>query len=275
MIHVMDYLDYHQYLRDYYEARKQDDQFMSYRFFGEKTGIDPGYLYKVLQGKLELARKSVPIVCKYIGLNEKEAEYFELLVRYSKAKTPLETKVSFESLLALRTSRAKRINPTQYAFYQKWYHSAIHALLSVYPFQDDFKELANQLSPKISVAQARESVHLLKQIGLIRLAKNGCWEPVEMQVTTGEKWESIAIQENQKQSIQLSMDALDHCPKELRDISTLTVALSMRDLPEIRERIAQLRHAILNLDNENEPDTVFQINFQVIPVSKTQDANHE
>lgn len=271
----MDYLDYHQYLRDYYEARKHDEPFMSYRFFGEKTGIDPGYLYKVLQGKLELARKSIPVVCKYIGLNDREAEYFELLVRYSKAKTPLETKLSFESLLALRTSRAKRINPIQYAFYQKWYHAAIHALLSVYPFQDDFKELANQLSPKISVVQARESLQLLKQIGLIRLSKNGYWEPVEMQVTTGEKWESIAIQENQKQSIQLSMDALDNCSKELRDISTLTVALSIRDLPEIRERIAQLRHAILNLDNENEPDTVFQINFQVIPVSKTQDTNHE
>jgi uncharacterized protein (TIGR02147 family) len=88
-------------------------------------------------------------------------------------------------------------------------------------------------------------------------------------VTSGDKWHSVAIREFQKETINLSSQALDLYAKELRDISSITVALSAHDLPEIRERIRQFRQSILSLENDNKPDTVYQINIQVIPVTQT------
>ncbi len=134
-------------------------------------------------------------------------------------------------------------------------------------FRGSYKELASLMTPSITAKQARESIQLLTKIGLVRRDGDGVYRPTDAFVTSGERWQSIAIQNFQKETINLSAQSLDLHPKELRDISTVTVALSRKDLPEIRERIRQLRQSILSLENDNEPDTVFQINIQVIPVT--------
>jgi uncharacterized protein (TIGR02147 family) len=192
-----------------------------------------------------------------------------MLIRYNKAKTSSDIKLYFEQLMTLRDSRARPVEESQYAFYQKWYHSAIHALLSIYEFKGGFRELASLLSPAITTQQARESIQLLVKLAMIHLGKDGVYKPAETFITSGEKWHSAAIHEFQKETIKLSAEALDRHSKEIRDISTITVALSAKDLPEVRDRISQLRKSILSLENDNQPDTVFQINIQVIPVTST------
>jgi uncharacterized protein (TIGR02147 family) len=192
-----------------------------------------------------------------------------MLLNYNKAKSPTDIKMYFEKLMVLRDSRARPVEEYQYAFYQKWYHSAIHALLSIYEFKGEFKKLASIISPSITAKQAQESILLLKKIGLITIGDDGIYRPTDAFVTSGDKWHSVAIREFQKETINLSSQALDLYAKELRDISSITVALSAHDLPEIRERIRQFRQSILSLENDNKPDTVYQINIQVIPVTQT------
>ncbi|HEX2956385.1 MAG TPA: TIGR02147 family protein [Chitinispirillaceae bacterium] len=178
-----------------------------------------------------------------------------------------------KKLMTLREPGAKPVDEWQYAFYQKWYHSVIHALLSIYEFKGGYKKLASMLKPAITAKQAHESIELLMKIGLLEQGEDGIYRPKNNFVTSGDRWQSIAIHNFQKETINLSALALDLHPKELRDISTLTVTLSAKDLPEIRERIGYLRQTILSLQNDYEPDTVFQINIQVIPVTQTVGGN--
>lgn len=256
-------------MRDYYEEKKRGNPYISYRYLGYHLQLDSGFLLKVLQGKLHLAERSLPNVCAFFKFSEREAHYFEMLMNYNKAKSTTDIKMYFEKLMALRDSRARPVEEYQYAFYQKWYHSAIHALLSIYEFRGEFKKLGSLLSPSITAKQVQESILLLKKIGLIMKGDDGVYRPKDSFVTSGEKWHAAAIRDFQKETINLSSQALDIYPKELRDISTVTVALSAKDLPEIRERIRQFRQSILSLENDNVPDTVFQINIQVIPVTQT------
>jgi uncharacterized protein (TIGR02147 family) len=269
MKRLFEYFDYQEFLRDFYEWKKRDNPYMSYRYLGNHMHLDPGFLLKVLQGKYHLADRSIAPVCAFFKFSERESRYFEVLVSYNKAKTASDIKLYFEKLTTLRESRARPVEEFQYAFYQKWYHSAIHALLSIYEFNDDYKKLASLLIPSISVRQARESIRLLMKIGMIQRGKDGMYRPIDAFVTSGEKWQSSAIRDFQKETINLSAQSLDLHAKDLRDISTITVALSLKDLPEIRERIRQFRQSILTLDNENKPDTVFQVNIQVIPVTRS------
>ncbi|MBN1759136.1 MAG: TIGR02147 family protein [Chitinispirillaceae bacterium] len=268
MKRLFEYFDYQEYLRDYYEEKKRDNPFMSYRYLGNHLRLDPGFLLKVLQGKLHLSERSLPKLCSFFKFNERESRYFELLVRYNKAKSTAEIKLYFEKLMTLRDSRSHPMEEWQYAFYQKWYHSAIHALLLIHEFNGSFKRLASLLSPPITARQAQESIRLLMKTGLVTLDADGIYRSTDAFVTTGDKWRGAAIHNYQKETITLSAEALDLHPKELRDISTITVALSAKDLPEIRERIRQFRQSIMTLDNENAPDTVFQVNIQVFPVTQ-------
>lgn len=264
---IFEYFDYQKYMRDFYEEEKRNKPHISFRYLGNRMDLDPGFLLKVIQGKHHLAKRSIGSVCKFFKFSEKEARYFDVLVSYNKAKTNSDIKLYFEKLMTLRGPNTRPVEQSQYAFYQKWHHSAIHALLSIYEFRGDYKRLASLLSPSISVKQAQESIRLLKKIGLVMHGEDGIYRPTDEFVTSGERWQSAAIREYQKETIKLSAQALDLHPKEIRDISTVTVALPLRDLPEIREKIRQLRQSILSHENENKPDTVFQVNIQLIPLT--------
>src|SRR5208337_4518302 len=61
---IFDYLDYVKYLRDYYESRHKIDRWFSYRYIQSRTGIDPGYLFKVFQGKKTLPQKKIALLTK-------------------------------------------------------------------------------------------------------------------------------------------------------------------------------------------------------------------
>lgn len=270
---IFEYFDYQKFMRDYYEEKKQGNPHISFRYLGNHMKLDPGFLLKVVQGKHHLAKRSIGSVCSFFKFSELESRYFEMLVSYNKAKSASDVKLYFEKLMTLREPGAKPVEEWQYAFYQKWYHSVIHALLSIYEFKGGYKKLASMLKPAITAKQAHESIELLMKIGLLEQGEDGIYRPKNNFVTSGDRWQSIAIHNFQKETINLSALALDLHPKELRDISTLTVTLSAKDLPEIRERIGYLRQTILSLKNDYEPDTVFQINIQVIPVTQSVGGN--
>jgi len=270
MAHLFEYFDYQKYLRDFYEEEKQADPYMTLRYWSECMGLDHGFLLKVMQGKHHIAKRSIAEMCRYFKFTEAESRYFEALVLYNKAKSAADIKIYFEKLTAIRIRdpRLKPLEEYQYAFYQKWYHSAIHALLSIYEFKDGrYKNLALHLSPAITTEQAKESIELLTKLGMIKRGDDGIFRPTDLYVTSGERWHPAAVRTFQKEAISLSAQALDTHPKETRDISTVTVALSQDDLPEISERISKLRKSILMLNSGKERDVVYQINVQVIPVT--------
>lgn len=269
MNQIYDYLDYQEYLRDFYHAKKGENPYFSYRYMGMRLGLDPGFLVKVLQGRMHLSWKSVPKVVTFCQLTGKEADYFELLVRFSRAKNERETKLYFEKLLESRGISANCVEEKQYAFYTKWYHTAIRSLLGYYKFSGNYAALAKKLSPSITAKQAKESIRLLTDLGFIFKNADGVYELKDKVITTGEKWRSAAIRAFQEETIQLARESLDRHPKEARDVSTITVAVSHEDLQEIRERAREFRRSILQMKTNNkQSDVVYQVNVQIVPLTE-------
>jgi uncharacterized protein (TIGR02147 family) len=269
MLNIFEYLNYQTFMKDYYEARKRQNSFFSYRFMGKVLGMDPGFLVKVIQGKILLPERAIGDVAKLCKLGEKEAEYFEALVQYGRAKTPEEIKGRFEKLITLRGMESRPLEPNQYDYYKKWYHAAIRSLLTFYDFQGDYAALAARIHPPITVEEAKESMELLEKTGIITRHADGKYEVMGPPITTGEKWQSTAIRNFQQESIELALQSLVRDPKNVRDISTVTVALRFADLEEITARIKELRQSIMHLMvDSGEPDCVYQINFQAFPMTR-------
>jgi uncharacterized protein (TIGR02147 family) len=270
-INIFDYLDYRQFLRDFYEFKKKENPYFSYRFMSGRVGLDAGYLVKVLQGKYHIAEKSIEKFVALCKLNEKEAEYFTNLVYFSKAKSEKSIKLHFEKLLSLKKIKANRIEEFQYEFYQKWYYSAIRSLLGFYDFSDDFKQLSDKLSPRITVKQARDAMRLLEKLNFVKKEADGRYALTDELITTGEEWRSIAIKQFQRETINLASESLDRHNKDHRDISTVTMAVSQSDIAEIKEIIKEFRSSILKLVNESTtPDTVYQLNVQLFPMTEVE-----
>lgn len=268
VIEIYEYLDYRGYLKDYYEARKKENDAYSYRFVGAKVGLDPGYVLRVMRGKYHLSEKSISAFEKLCKLTGRQAEYFRTLVHFGKCKSEDQKRFYLEKLIHLRSTGSRKVEAAQYEFYQKWYYAAVRSLIGFYPFKDDYQALAEKLSPPITVPEARSAVALLERLNFIRKGPGGFYEITDTLITTGKDWRSHAVKAFQAETMRLAGESLARHGKDRRDISTATVAVAAKDLDAFRERIREFRESVLNLAARSpEADTVYQFNVQWFPLS--------
>ena len=275
MVSVFSYLNYREFLRAAYEERKSQNPAFSYRFIARRVGINASTFVRIVQGTRNLTGKMIAPICSVFKFGKKESSYFELLVNLDQARTSNEKKLYFEKVVSFNKSDVLTLLADRYALFESWKYIAIRELLSHYRFCGDYEGLARLCTPAISPREAKQAIALLSRLGIIRKDQKGCFRPTDKFVTTGEDWRSIAIANYQKSTIALAGEAIERFAPEERDISTLTVNLSQKGLALVKDKIRSLRKELLEVENmESECDRVYQVNFQIFPLSKsTQGAN--
>jgi uncharacterized protein (TIGR02147 family) len=265
---VKDYFEYREYLKDFFDDKKKETPYFSYRIMGKKVSIDASHLVKIFQKQRHIGNTLIEGLIHFCGLKDTEAVYFETLVHFNKAKSDRDGRLYFEKLLELKGVKAYALEKGQYEFYTKWYYSAILTLLDFYPFTNNYKALAAKLSPSITEGKARKAIELLKKLGLIHRDKNGPYYLTKKIITTGDHCRSIAVKAFQEETIRLAAEALYRHTREKRDISTVTITIAEKNLEGLHEMIKQFRESLLNYaEAEKSPDKVYQLNIQLFPLS--------
>jgi len=270
MVSLYEYFDYQVFLRDYIDTRKKNQTWFSFRYFASKIGMDHSNLVKALLGKRHISLHNAHSIADFLKFTAKEIEYFTTLVEFNKAKSQAKSKFLLEKLLAIKNVNLKKIEPHQYDYYRQWYHTAIYSLLDYFEFYDDYKALAAQLNPPITAKMAMESITLLEKLQLIHRDTQGRYTQTKKMITSGQRWHSLAIQKFQEETIKLAQHSLTNHPRNVRDFSTLTMALSKSDMDAIREITEQYRKSIIKVIHESGPgDTVYQLNVQLFPMTRS------
>ena len=101
MIPIKNFLDYRKYLLEFYEAKRQENRFFSYRYMAKRLGIDHAYILRVLGRKSHLADRYIGQFSLLCGFNGSDAEYFRTLVRFNKSKDKEEAANLLEKLTAI------------------------------------------------------------------------------------------------------------------------------------------------------------------------------
>ena len=269
MKEIFEYTDYRLFMRDFYEHTKQNKPYYSFRFIASRVGINPGFIFRLMSGKVHLGLKKVSVFADLLGLDGREREYFVELVRLGRAKREEDIQESLKRLQSLRGVQFTTIADDQLEFFSKWHHMAMRSLLSIYPFNGkNYRRLGSMLIPPISADEARESVNLLTRLGIARCNRNGLFEVADTFISSTEKWSSIAIHAYQRTSIDLSVKALEELSKDERDISTVTFTCSKNQLETLRERLKEIRQEMLMLSRDcPEEDCVMQLNLQLFPAA--------
>jgi uncharacterized protein (TIGR02147 family) len=267
---IFEYLEYRDYLKDHYECNKQQYPFFSYRYISRKTGLDASFYVKVLQKQMHISDKAVQPLADFLKLNKRETEYFKLLVRFNRVKQQDKSKLYFEKLIELREPRINTLDAAKYEFFNKWYYIAIRELLNYYRFSRDYKALAAKLNPPISVPDAKHAIDLLEKLSLIKKGSDGVYTLTDQFVTTGETWNSLAIENFQKQAIALAGESISRIPKKDRETSTVTVSISQKCFEAMKERLREVRKELLEMARLDEkPEGVYHVNFQIFPLTST------
>ncbi len=196
---IFEYLDYREFLKDYYNAKKEANPAFSLRVFSDKIGFKAkDFISRVMNGGKNLSSQSIPKVASGLRLGKHEAEFFVALVKFNQAETTDERNVAFEQMQAVLkvvrfSEKQHLLGHAQYMVYSDWRHLTIRSLIGMFGFDGNYEALAKQVRPNITVEQAKQSVKLLEECQLIKKDESGKYVLTESAITTGDRTSKLAL----------------------------------------------------------------------------------
>ena len=270
---IFEYLDYREFLKDYYNAKKEANPAFSLRVFSDKIGVKAkDFISRVMNGDKNLSSQSIPKVASGLRLGKHETEFFIALVKFNQAETTEERNGAFEEMQAVLkvvrfAEKQHLLGHAQYMVYSHWRHLTIRSLIGMYGFDGDYEALARRVHPRITAEEAKASVKLLEDCMLIKKGKNGKYVLTENAITTGDRTSKLALRGFHQDCLKLAADSIDRDPPGTRHISGLTLGISQEGYERIVERINAFRKEIALIAEEDEnSDKVFQLQFALFPV---------
>lgn len=270
MTNFSDVADYRDLLKSYYEQRKKEMPFYSYRMMGDKLGLDSSYLYRVLQKKQHLPAHVIPAAKELLDFDGRSAEYFDLLVAAGVAKSADKKAELMAKAVALRDVERHSLQQAELKLLENWWIPAVRAYLELNGGIVNIKKIAKDLCPPITEEQAVEAIEILKEVGLVKNVASGRLALTDAHLTVGGQEKSAAVRHFQKQVLFLASEALDSVPVNERNISTLTLSVDQACFDDLGEMLREFRRLVQKrVDESKRPDRVMQLSMAFYPVAKT------
>ncbi|MBS7392461.1 TIGR02147 family protein [Hallerella succinigenes] len=270
---IFEYLDYREFLRDYYQSKKAANPAFSLRAFSDKIGFKAkDFISRVMQGDKNLSTQSIQKIVTGLKFGKREASFFEDLVWFNQAETMDEKNSWFQKMqnelkIVRFTEGQHQLAFYQYQVYSHWRHLVVRSLIGMYGFHGDFTSLAKSVHPTITIEEAKESVELLEKCNLVKKNEDGSYELVNKDITTGDRTSKIALRGFHQHCLALGAESIDRDPPTMRNISGLTLGISQAGYEKIVERMSAFRKEIAQIANEDkDADKVYQMQLLLFPI---------
>src|SRR5688572_6139292 len=266
---VFAYLDYRSYLRALYASRKRRGA--SYRSFARRAGLrSPNYLKLVIDGERNLSARMAERFAAACDLSPDGRSYFLQLVAFNQARSSEARARAHAALRRARgPSRFAALDEALDAYHSLWYLPAIRELVASPHFREDPRWLARQLLPPITAAEARRSLALLVEIGLLVRDERGKLRQARATVTTGPEARSRQLKSFHRTMMDHAKSSIERIAAEERDVSSLTLCLGEHGMAVVKKAIQRFRQELLEVSElEQDGRQVVQLNFQLFPLTR-------
>lgn len=265
---IFNYTDYRKFLFDWFDEKKRENRAVSYRLLARQVGYkSQSYLPMLLSGKIRMSVDMCFKFCTYMKLPKKRGDYFQNMVLFGNAASHEEQQLYFNKMRSFKEASVHIVDTAQYRFYEKWYHSAIRALLDFFPLRDDFETIGKLLIPAITAREVEDAFKLLKELKMIECDNDGFYRPTDAVISTGYDASGLAINTFLFNSLRLSESALNRFTRDERNFSSLTLGISENGFKEIRDELREFRRKILKIAEDDTADRIYQLSFQLFPLS--------
>ncbi|MBF0432813.1 MAG: TIGR02147 family protein [Fibrobacteria bacterium] len=272
MLNIFSYTSYSRFLFDYYTEKKRGNPKFSYERLSRKAGFKSrSNLIEISKGKKKLTYTKIFDVARALKLESKESEYFDALVHFNNATKVKEREIHLAKMGAMAGKAPGRIlEESKYGYFSEWFHPVIRELVCIPKFDGNITKLAKSLRPPITTKQAKKSLELLLNLKLLVKTPQGGYSQADGSIQTEDELSSYIVLKYQKENLQLAEQALEGTDPSIRDISTLTVGISLSCYHTLKKDIqAFRRHLARVVDKDTGQDIVYQLNLQFFPVSET------
>jgi len=265
---IIEYSDFRQYMRDYYEERKRRSVF-SWREFSKIAGFtSSSYMKVVCDGKSKLSRVGVERTGAAMGLVGFEMEYFRAMVEYGQAATEAKKKAAYEKMLGIaKVHKVRVMEGDLFEFYDSWQNPVVRELAPLMPGATP-GEMAKMCYPEVSAAEIQKSLNFLMKAGLLKKAGDNAYELAETSIRGTPDATRLALRGMHREMSKLATPAID-LPVEERHFSGVTMGLSRESFNKIENVLDECRRKIVAIAAEDKDiDQVYRLNLQLFPLTR-------
>lgn len=274
---LFSYTDFRKYLADWLDARREVEPGFNRAEMHRRLGLPNtrSYLPDLLAGK-EMSGTFLERFVTALELSADEARFFRVLVRFNQAATAEERELAFDQLVALNRTPRTILDPRHWRYYRDWRHGAVRALLGVHDIGSEPKKIARLLQPEITEGEAKDSLALLSELGLIEKNDDGFWKPTTHTLSTGEGARDEMVRQLQAQQMRLvERAALKPDGQSGQVVATNTISVSEEGLKLIRKRLEQFRSELRSIVHKDQApaERVHLVTMAIVPLTKADARN--
>lgn len=266
IIDIFQFTNFRKYLDEYQAARVLTDPDFTRAGACVLLGLPKtrSYYNDIVKGK-KLSSRMIPKFVEVLGLNKKEAKYFEAMVNMDQAKTATERNTFFEELLKQHPDSHRILNEDAYEYYNHWYNSVLFTALEVVDVSDDLEPVQKLIFPKVSVGTLKRSLELLERLGFVRKNEDGFWKSCRESVSSGAYNNSDLVRQYQLQCFELSKQALLANNENPSDMGTFTFSVSDDAFKAIAKEIQGLKARVRKIiaQDRKKATGVHQLNIHL------------
>lgn len=244
-------------MKEELSLKQRQNPHYSLRAFSRDLGLHPSTLAQILKGKRALPLRSSADVAKRLRLGPKEKTlFFESLYQ---------TKTNIDDIKIREDDNRYMLDDSYYKAIAEWEHYAVVTLFDVDGFEASASEIANRLNIKENRAEV--VLNNLVTCGLIKHDKNGKLIKAHPKLRTTEDITSQALKASHLETLELGKSKLEEVEVELRDYSSVTIAMDLEKLPEVKTIIREFRQKVLSLLKDGNKTDVYQMAIQLYPLT--------
>jgi uncharacterized protein (TIGR02147 family) len=266
---IYEFKDYRLFLQEIIQNKRNDNPKLSYRIISKKIGFSsPNFILLVMQGKRNLSPVSIERLGKFLELNKTEKNYFKNLVLMNQAAN-FEDKLEFsKKLLSSKlVSEKKHITPELLSYYSSWLNIVVREMTLLANFESDPAWLTDRLNHTVTKKEIEAALETLLKLGLIQKNANK-YVATDKDIRAPSELRSDFIRAFHLEMILKASKSLTDIDTSLRDITSVTVPITLDMIPDLKKRIEEFRSSITEAVKSAQPTEVYQLNIQLFPLTK-------
>jgi uncharacterized protein (TIGR02147 family) len=243
---------------EYLKRRRKNDAY-SLRAFSRLLNLPSGRVSQLLARKRNFTPRLGQKIAQQLGFDPLRTQEFLGRIQAERGQRKKVPAPTYRSLAPLPMDQFEAIaDPV---------HFSILSLLETKNFSGFVKDIASHLD--IDTVEARTAAERLVRLGLLRVDLKGRLRLANSPgLATSHDVKSAALRRAHRQVLEESILAIEEVPVELRDITSITMAIDPKRLAEAKERLRDLRRSLSDFLETGSRTEVYRLNVQLVPVKR-------
>lgn len=230
-----------------------------------------GPLHQMILGKRKIGQSYVPMIAQYLQLTERESLYFDILVKFSRAQSIIETNFYLETLKELKPKNIPTMElVNNYEVQREPLCFIIMELTEMEDLPNDHLILKKKLTVNYTSFEIKGALSLLLETGYLKLNEKGFLKKTYKHLYSEQDKKNLALVQYHQKLSTLAHAAVGGQDLSEREFNGTSFNISKERLPQIKE---ELRDFLIQMISKyesapNEGDATYQFNLQFFKVAE-------